>query len=80
MAAHIKVEEAMDYIYSDFGLPEIDAEEFTIKQYAERYGVPISTADHHLTRGVRHGILSKRRVVCNGRRCWGYRLVYPDQS
>ena len=77
MAGNITVEQAMDAVFSEFGFPAIDLEggEFTMTMYAEHHGIPMQSVGRHLQDAIKAGKLERRRVLHEGRRCWGYRLV-----
>jgi len=68
-------DEAMAAVFAEFSYPAIEDDEFTEKMYSERYDMPIQTANNSLHRALKAGKVTRRYVICNERRCWGYRFV-----
>lgn len=75
MEDDITVESAMDAVYAAQAIPAIDDGEFTVRQYAEHHGLPLTTASRHLERAEAAGVLSSRTVLFGGHRCKAYRIV-----
>ena len=75
MSNHLTVDDAMQAVFDEFGLEPIRDDEFTQTMYAERHGIPMTTAGRHLEIAYRAGKLTRRRAVAGRTRPWAYKLV-----
>lgn len=75
MAAGLTVEQAIQAIYQEFGAPPIADDEFTERMYSDMIGVPSQTASRQLLEALKAGRVVRRQVLCNGKRCWGYKMA-----
>lgn len=77
MAKDLTLDEAWDAIFEEFGLPPIDrdAGEFTVSDYSLELDIPYNTAAKHLAKAVHAGLLTKRDVISNGKRCNAYKIT-----
>ena len=80
MANHLTVDDAMAAVFDEFGLEPIRDDEFTQTMYAERHGIPMTTAGRHLDNAYRAGKLTKRRAVTGRNRPWVYRLAERNET
>lgn len=69
----LNLEEAMDAVFRAFSYDRLVEGEFTVRMYADRNGLPYSTANRHLREAARVGLVSARRAIYDGRACWAYR-------
>jgi hypothetical protein len=75
MAAGLTIDDAMQAVFEQFSAPDIEPDEFTERMYADRYGMPSQTASRQLNAALKAGMVTRRWVLANGKRCWGYRPV-----
>lgn len=52
--------------------PRLDANEFTVRQYADRAHISMKLARNHLLQQADAGVLRKRRVVHQSSSCWAF--------
>jgi hypothetical protein len=75
MAGDLTIDAAMAAVFKEFGVPPIEPDEFTERMYSDKYHIPPQSVGRQLQDAIRAGKLSRRWVLHDGRRCWGYRLV-----
>jgi hypothetical protein len=66
----------VDAVLAEFAHPtQVEPDEFTIAQYAERSGLGYYAARTTVTRAIRAGKLKSRLVRLDGKRVLAYRLA-----
>jgi len=60
--------------------PQLQADEFTIRQYAEKNDLTNNTATTDLENALRAGLVTRRMVTHNGKRKWAYRIAQTDEE
>jgi hypothetical protein len=76
MAGDITADDAMQAVFEAFGTPALEIGiEFTEAMYAEKHRIPTKSVGRQLQDAIKAGKLTRRWVIHDGRRRWGYRLV-----
>jgi len=60
--------------------PQLQPDEFTIRQYAERNEITTTTANTDLQNALRAGLVKRRMVTHNGKRKWAYRIADNEED
>jgi hypothetical protein len=55
--------------------PSLQADEFTVRMYANQTGISMKLARNHLLAAVEAGKLKNRKVKHDGSRCWAFRTA-----
>lgn len=69
----------LDELIALAGTSEIEADEWTVGEYAERANCAYSRAQRETEALLAQGIVTRRRALSGGRRVWAYRRAHRDE-